>query len=268
MYDMPKCQCCGTPIDLNWFRFAKCPENPAQRRAPGEILNKDCRLDGKSIPGSEELEKALRLKTAYAEEFYQFIASITAPPFGLTNHQDIPQNVRTIYDTAANLVLYSWFIREFAAAGILLGYVALEAALKHKYPMDKGKPGLSASLKALNSDQIEATIERELIWQNFSMPPFEESGFGAVWSQDNNLLFDREWQAAVADKITRDRIEAWRNKLNEAAAFRNKLAHGDDDAFLSEATADSAPNHLQFIGELINRVYSFHAYPIDTPTIL
>ncbi len=44
-----------------------------------------------------------------------------APLLGLTNNPAIPARVRTIFDIAANLVLYSWFVREFAAVGIPMG---------------------------------------------------------------------------------------------------------------------------------------------------
>ncbi len=57
----------------------------------------------------------------------------------------------------------------------------------------------------------------------------------------------------LADESVNARLKAWKDKLNRAADFRNELAHGND-ALIAEATADCASEHLQFIGELINRV--------------
>ena len=229
--DKPCCPCCRAPIDLAAFRFANTPQNPGARRGPTEILNRDPRLEHKSLLG-EEADRAIGYPTSYAGTFDQFVHSaLGAPPFGLTDDSAIPANVRAIFDIAANLVLYSWFIREFAAVGVLMGYVALEAALRGA---DQKRKTLGTLMKDhVDHEALTNAIMRESVVRIFE----DESG---------NLGEYMGW-------LAQHRHEAWQRQVAEAAQLRNALAHGNEE-LLSEATCDQAGIKLQFIGEMINRV--------------
>jgi len=227
----PCCPCCGTPIDLTAFRFTNAPQNPGERRGPAEVLNRDPRLERKSLLG-EEAGRAIGYPTSYAGTFDQFVHSaLMAPLFGLTNDPATPANVRAIFDIAANLVLYSWFVREFAAVGILMGYVALEAALRGA---DQKRKTLGALMKDhVGHEALTNAIMRESVVRIFE----DERG---------NLREYSDW-------LIQNRLKEWQRQVSEAARLRNALAHGDKE-ILSEATCDEAGTRLQFIGEMINRV--------------
>lgn len=229
--DKPSCPCCGAPIDLAALRFTDAPRNPGERRGPAEILNRDPRLESKSWLG-EEADRVMGCPTHYAGTFDQFVHSaFMASPFGLTNDSAIPANVRAIFDIAANLVLYSWFVREFAAVGVLMGYVALEAALRGA---DQKRNTLGTLMKDhVDHEALTNAIMRESVVRIFE----DESG---------NLGEYMGW-------LVQHRHEAWQRQVGEAVKLRNALAHGDKE-LLSEATWDEAGGRLQFIGEMINRV--------------
>ena len=210
----PCCPSCGTPIDLAAFRFTGTRQNSGERRGPTEILNRDPRLESNAGTLNEFVQSALM-----------------APIFGLTNNPAIPANVRAIFDIAGNLVLYSWFVREFAAVGVLMGYVALEAALKGAA---KPHTQFSKLIKDyIDHEALESAIMRESVVRIFE----GESG---------NLREYSDW-------LTQHRLDEWQRQVTEAARLRNALAHGDKD-LLSMATCDEAGSRLQFIGEMINRV--------------
>jgi hypothetical protein len=224
----PRCQYCKTPIDLALFLFPETENNPGARRNPDEILNKDPRLQNKSFLGNKG-DHTLGVPTSYAETFEQFEHSaLRAPLFGLTNDPAIPEKVRAIFDIAANLVLYSWFVRDFAAVSILVGYVALDAALQDA---SKKKKPFSKRIEELDQEAFTEAIKRESIFQFF----------GGVDS------------AGLQDRLIAARLEDWQKQVENAAQERNALAHGDKK-LLSEATCDQAGYRLQFIGEMINRV--------------
>ena len=229
----PCCSCCGTPIDLAAFRFANAPQNPGERRGPADILNRDPRLEGKSWLG-EEADRTIGHPTHYAGTFDQFVHSaLGAPPFGLINNPAIPARVRAIFDIAANLVLYSWFVREFAAVGVLMGYVALEAALRGA---DQKRTPFSALIKDhVDHEAMTSAIMRESVVSVF--------GGGSESLQEYGVLA----------RLHQNRLNEWQRQVAEAAQLRNALAHGDKE-LLSEATCDEAGTRLQFIGEMINRV--------------
>jgi hypothetical protein len=134
---------------------------------------------------------------------------------------------------AANLVLYSWFIREFAAVGILIGYIALEAALRDTSETTKM---LGALIKdELDQEALENAIMRESVVRIFE-------GSSGILNEYRDCLH-----------LHQNRLEEWQWQVAGAADLRNALAHGDKE-LLSEATCDEAGTRLQFIGEMINRV--------------
>lgn len=69
----------GAPIDLAAFRFPDEKENPRGRRAPHDILNRDPRLQNKSLLG-DEADRALGYPTSYAGTFQQFVHSALGAP--------------------------------------------------------------------------------------------------------------------------------------------------------------------------------------------
>ena len=159
----PRCPHCRMEIDLNTFRFMEdeVRKNPERRRAPEDILKRDPRFKGKSMLGMEETAALLGHKTHYARTFAQFMASTTAStPFGLINDPHIPPRARAIFDTAANLVLYSWFVREFAAVAVLVGYAALEATLRET---QQKEATLGRLIGDIDREQLEQAIMAETI---------------------------------------------------------------------------------------------------------
>ena len=237
--DKPCCPCCGAPIDLTAFRFANAPRNPGERRGPAEIFNRDPRLEHKSWLG-EEGDRAIGYPTSCAGTFDQFVNSaLGAPPFGLTNDPAIPANVRAIFDIAANLVLYSWFVREFAAVGVLMGYVALEAALRDTSETTKMLGRLIK--KHVDHEALTNAIMRETVVSIF--------GGGSGSLQEYGDLPHLQLHL----HLHQSRLNEWQRQITDAANLRNALAHGDED-LLSMATCDQAGTRLQFIGEMINRV--------------
>jgi len=56
---------------------------------------------------------------------------------GVTVNSSAPQDVRTAFDTARNLFLYSWFVYRFVTVAELQAYAALEFALGRRIEIDK-----------------------------------------------------------------------------------------------------------------------------------
>ncbi len=229
--DKPCCPCCRNPIDLAAFCFPETNNNPSKRRGAHEILNRDSRLLNKSLLG-KETDRALGCSSSYAETFEQFVQSaLMAPLFGLKEDPAIPANVRAIFDIAANLVLYSWFVRDFAAVGILVGYVALEAALRDASKTNKLlRPLIN---EELDQEALKEDIKRDTLIRIFM----------------GDVCFAREH----GDQLVQDHLDEWERQVSDAAQLRNALAHGDPE-LMCETTCDEAGRRLQFIGEMINRV--------------
>ncbi len=228
----PSCPCCGAPIDLAAFRFPDEKENPGGRRAPHDILNRDPRLQNKSLLG-DEADRALGYPTSYAGTFRQFVHSaLGAPLFGLTDDPAIPAKVRAIFNIAANLVLYSWFVRDFAAVGTLMGYVALEAALRDA-------SGTGDMLGALITKKLDKEALMNVIMRESVIRIFENGGD-----------LPQHWARHVPDQA---HLDKWQHQVSDAAKLRSALAHGDKE-LLSEDICDEAGSRLQFVGEMINRV--------------
>lgn len=156
---------------------------------------------------------------------------------------------------AANRILYSGFVRDFAVAGVLVGYIALEAALRGLDVPPAPETGPTAGPRSRTTlaprlkNEPVPRIEKELQREQFLR--------AALWP----LLGEKiaatapDFSQVAADALTEiyDRTPAWREKWEEAAKLRNALAHGDKE-FFEARIADPAGEHLQFIAELMNRV--------------
>lgn len=53
---------------------------------------------------------------------------------GISLHAGVPEDIRSHFATAQNLLAYSWFYYPFNVTAELHGYVSVEFALKRKYP--------------------------------------------------------------------------------------------------------------------------------------
>jgi hypothetical protein len=64
-------------------------------------------------------------------------------------NEAVPEKIRHQFDLARNVYLYSWFVYDFATVAEQQAYAALEAALRHRYHVETGKPPDKPSLKSL-----------------------------------------------------------------------------------------------------------------------
>jgi len=61
----------------------------------------------------------------------------------------VPEKIQHQFDLARNIYLYSWFVYDFATVAEQQAYAALEAALRHRYHTETGKPPDKPHLKGL-----------------------------------------------------------------------------------------------------------------------
>ena len=77
------------------------------------------------------------------------IADLYALVEPLTLSPVVPDRVRAQFELARDTFVHSWYVYEFATLAEQQAYAALEAALRHKYHAETGKPADRPHLKGL-----------------------------------------------------------------------------------------------------------------------
>lgn len=102
-----------------------------------EVTTADPRMENLSV-GAHDSDGPTRMSL---EQYYAFVADENLP-----GH--LPVDIRQKYETARNLLIYSWYCYRFFPVATLELYSTLELALRHVLGTQggRGRPGLKALL--------------------------------------------------------------------------------------------------------------------------
>jgi HEPN domain-containing protein len=148
-------------------------------------------------------------------------------------HEGVPEEVRSHFQTARNLIIYSWFYYPFNVTAELCAYTSVEFALRRKAGSTKGRPSFRKLLKMAVAEN----------W-------ISDAGFPHVclkheYIQSYNAESPPEFQqpqSPLAQEYCKTLIRAMPN-------LRNSLAHGHP--FLHPSGAAT----VRICAELINQLF-------------
>jgi len=168
---------------------------------------------------------------------------------------NVPKDVRILFDTAKNLVLYSWFVYEFITVAEMQAYSTLELALKSRLgnPMKRiGKKGHQKPL--MLAELLQRAVSMKLVI-SCELPTYKriikenESNEG-VFDQ----LFEETDSAQKIDYVAAPPMGAdeWlEHVITSMPKWRNDLAHGSPKLF--PAASGFA---LSISADIINALYA------------
>ncbi len=158
------------------------------------------------------------------EDFHRRAASIKL-------HAGVPESIRNHFETARNLIIYSWFYYPFNVTAQLTAYTSVEFALRVAFNDRK------TSFKHLLNKAVETGLITD---KGFSIPQNKAKG-----TRENNQTMPVQFQV-LEPTLTRDYSDA----LVKAIPYlRNQLAHGT--IMLHERGAQ----HVRICAELINQLF-------------
>ena len=148
-------------------------------------------------------------------------------------HDGVPEQIRSHFETARNLIIYSWFFYPFNVTAELCAYTSVEFALKTK----NGSSSSKISFKKL----LQTAVEQKWIC---------DEGFSHVKRRRKNIRDHIESlppeyrmpQSSMSD-------EYCKNLTKSLPYLRNELAHGS--SMLHEQGAFT----VQICADLINQLF-------------
>lgn len=168
---------------------------------------------------------------------------------------NVPEHVRTLFDTARNLSLCTWYVYEFHPIAELTGFLALEAALKTRAKIDSSALASDKSFrKLIKHAMAEGWVAEERIAHRREIARRRVEDRKAIASirRMDELGVD----SIGVDEPTEDEIDAEARDMKilvhvcEAAiGLRNGLAHGEI------VLAPDSAWRLRMTADLINQIY-------------
>ena len=157
--------------------------------------------------------------------------------------EQVPEEVKRVFDTAARLCVYGWFEYIFCTVSYMIALMALECALKHSFILFYGgkfdliKKGEHWTLETNDFERLWRAIAEEK-WQLAETKKFRPDFPGlAKWARAKGLVSE--------ESLLRIRHGAIR--------LRNSLAHPARQAVL---TPGNAVGGLNITAQLINEIFS------------
>lgn len=145
----------------------------------------------------------------------------------------VPLDVRQLFETAKNLSLYSWFVYRFHQVAELIGYSALEMALKERFKQEtpnKKPPMLAGLLKHAQKHQWvknEDFPDLEIISHyNARQKKIYQIIQSGVLKEREEISVEEPTKEELQQAF--DSIDRFSEIVNSAAALRNNLAHGSN----------------------------------------
>lgn len=174
---------------------------------------------------------------------------------GTTIGSGAPSRVRELFNTARDLSLYSWFVYDFHPIAELIGFLALEAALRAR--AEKEKPALAKKkLRAIMNHAVtEGWITEEGIIRR------RDIARARVQNRKVREAIERMQQAGVdtepmeepsEEEITKEAREMniIKSVCDAAIDLRNAMAHGEN--LLSQ----HSHRRLRMTADLINQLFA------------
>ena len=90
----------------------------------------------------------------------------------ITLHEGVPEDVRTHFATALNLIAYSWFYYPFNVTAQFIAYVSVESALKLRFAVT-GKSSFSDLVKRAVREGLvkDSGFAHAALFQHHQLPP-------------------------------------------------------------------------------------------------
>lgn len=171
-------------------------------------------------------------------------------------NENVPIDVRQLFETAKNLSLYSWFVYPFHQASELAALSALEMALRKRYLAENPQSKLTKYLHGLNKLMLHAKNEKWITNKGFS-DLYERAKYFAKHKKNITDDFDKEPFMQV-EEPSEEEIESVLLDLDlnmvdavvdNAPKIRNDLAHG------SSVLHPNSISTLVMTSKVINQVY-------------
>ncbi|MFP1683444.1 hypothetical protein ACLD0W_13105 [Alloalcanivorax sp. C16-1] len=171
--------------------------------------------------------------------------------------EKVPIDVRQTFENAKNISLYSYYSYRLHQSAEIIGYKALEQALKAKYDAVKG--ALSQNPPKTLANYVEIALEQSWVTDEkmFSMRPIAAERVRERHVRKMILNGEIEAEPVASPKPTEEQIlqelrsmQVARKALHGARRMRNYHMH--EDTGLSDTSAEV----LQDLAELINQIFS------------
>ena len=156
-------------------------------------------------------------------------------------HTSVPESIKSQFEIARNLMLYTYFVFEFQTQAELQAYAALEYALRERLgrPTRDGKSGKVAKplmLRAL----LEKAVAENLI-QPETLPSW-------TWANDRRKWFAENYGHPYVPLTGKDWLE---DILKLVTDLRNHIAHGNPHLYLPNSF-----NQIELCADIINALFS------------
>lgn len=188
------------------------------------------------------------------DEFYQNIANVVI-------NDAAPLGVRQLFETAKNLVLYSWFVYRFHQPAELCAFGAFEMALASKAETDANDWWLKASKNKPPSLAILMSEAKRRGWlKNEELSYWKKHQQMAAWQRANSEQIENMTRLGIQEAPA-PRFEDFKDATGEPdfdylenfaktlPGIRNNLAHG------SKTLHPNSVETLELCAELINQLY-------------
>jgi len=168
------------------------------------------------------------------EDFHRSAASIEL-------HSGVPEKIRSHFETARNLIIYSWFYYPFNVTAQLAAYTTVEFALRTKY-QDRKTTFKNLLERAVNSGLVSD--------RGFSIPTTKAT---RIKEHNRNRPPDFRFpEIQIVDAYSKQLIHSLR-------FLRNKSAHG------STMLHNHGPGTVRICAEFINQLFP-HPAPAKQST--
>jgi hypothetical protein len=148
-------------------------------------------------------------------------------------HDGVPEQIRSHFETARNLIIYSWFYYPFNVTAELCAFTSVEFALKIK----NGTPSSKLSFKRL----LQKAVEQKWI---------RDDGFSHVKRKRENMRAYNESLPKEFQRLESEMVDEYCRNLTKSLPYlRNELAHGS--SMLHEQGAFT----VQICADLINQLF-------------
>ena len=156
----------------------------------------------------------------------------------------VPETVRRQFETAKNLMLYSWFVFEFHTMAELHAYASLEFALRTRFPDAKQKrrrKGREVMVPLTLGPLLQIAVKKGVIVAE-TLPAWERAKFVSECFQ-KRYNFQGGAQRTSAEWL--------QHVIEYIPNFRNTLAHGNPQLYL-----EASFRQLETCADLINQIFS------------
>jgi hypothetical protein len=156
----------------------------------------------------------------------------------------VPEAVRREFETAKDLMLYSWFVFEFHMTAELHAYASLELALRTRFPEAKVKRkrgGKEVMVPLTLAPLLQIAMKEGLIVAE-TLPAWKRVKAASDWREKRIGM-----QAGTQQTPT-----VWLQRvIDNIRNFRNNLAHGNPRLYLEVSLGQ-----LELCADLINSLFS------------